>query len=108
MGITPLALLDEFTLLDERIEELLDERIEELLEGIMLLLDEERMLEETVLEEITLLLDDERILEEIIELDELSLIELDEELRGPQPLTKPHGAGWLPQVAMEIQLLLFS
>lgn len=87
--------------------------MEELLEEIMLLLDEERMLEETILEEtgleeITLLLDDERMLEEIIELDELSLIELDEELSGPQPLIKPNSEGWLAQVAMEIQLLLFS
>ena len=89
-------LLDEPTLLDERTE---------LLDGTILLLDDERMLEEKIL-----LLDDERIVEEMIELDELLLTELEiaDELRGPQPLTKPNGAGWLAQVAMEIQLLLFS
>jgi hypothetical protein len=83
LGITPLALLlEEATLLDET----------------MLLLDEERTLEETT------------ELEERTELDELDLIELEltAALETPQPPTMPNGAGWLLQVATEIQLLLFS
>lgn len=85
LGITPLALLlDEATLLDEMTEDLLEET--------MLLLEEERTLEETT------------------ELDELDLteLELSDELEIPQPPTMPNGAGWLAQVATEIQLLLFS
>ena len=85
MGITPLALLlDEATLLDETTDELLEETM--------------------------LLLDDERTLEETTELDELDLteFELSDELEIPQPPTIPHGEGWLVQVATEIQLLLFS
>ena len=84
MGITPLALLDEPTLLDERTEELLEETI--------------------------LLLDEERILDEPNELDELLLIELEliDELEAGHPPITPKGDGWPLQVATEIQLLLFS
>ena len=83
MGITPLALelLDELRLLDDTTEELLEDLIEELLEERMLLLDEERTLDE---------------LSELAELD------------TPQLPTTPKGEGWEVQVAVEIQLLLFS
>jgi hypothetical protein len=83
LGITPLALelLDELRLLDDTTEELLEDLIEELLEERMLLLDEERTLDE---------------LSELAELD------------TPQLPTTPKGEGWEVQVAVEIQLLLFS
>lgn len=83
-GITPLALLlDELTLLDERIDELLEE---------------------------TILLLEERILDELNTLDELERIELEliDELDNAQPPTTPNGDGWVVHVEVEIQLLLFS
>jgi len=78
LGIPPPALE---LLLDDTTEELLDDLIEELLEETILLLDEERILEE---------------LSELAELD------------TPQLPTTPKGEGWEAQVAVEIQLLLFS
>jgi hypothetical protein len=85
LGITPLALLlEELRLLEERIEELLEE--------IMLLLDEERILEE---------------LNTVEELDRIEL-ELNDELDNPHEPTTPKGDGWLVQVDVDIQLLLFS
>lgn len=57
-----------------------------------------------------LLLDEERILEELNTLEELDRIELElnDELDKPQLPTTPKGDGWLVQVDVEIQLLLFS
>lgn len=75
----PLALLlDELILLDDRIDELL---------------------EETIL-----------LLDELNRLDELERIELElsDELDKAHPPTTPNGDGWLVQVEVEMQLLLFS
>lgn len=57
-----------------------------------------------------MLLDEERMLEEPSELEELDMIELElkDELDTPQLLTMPNGEGWLVQVDVEMQLLLFS
>ena len=93
MGITPLALellLEDTTeeLLDDLIDEALDDTTDELLDDLI-----EELLEETML------LDEERTLEELSELAELDT---------PQLPTTPKGEGWEVQVAVEIQLLLFS
>lgn len=101
MGITPLALellLEDTTeeLLDDLIDEALDDTTDELLDDLI-----EELLDDLIDEllEETMLLDEERTLEELSELAELDT---------PQLPTTPNGEGWEVQVAVEIQLLLFS